>query len=210
MRRLDDATPSAPPSILFSRAALIVISLLLFVVVIGLEAGPDWGSVALPLMRNGVILIAWLLCAFGIGTWVLRAIRVECGTALRVIIGIALGLGLMSLVVLGFGCAGILNRFTAIAILIVGVLGAVVSVRGPAAELRAFFRESARIGWMWLLLVPILSIATTCAVLPPGLLWRDEPNGYDVTEYHLQVPREWFEAGRIIPLHHNVFSFFPF
>jgi hypothetical protein len=47
-------------------------------------------------------------------------------------------------------------------------------------------------------------------MLPPGLLWRDEPNGYDVTEYHLQVPREWFEAGRIVPLHHNVFSFFPF
>src|SRR5256714_7551625 len=63
---------------------------------------------------------------------------------------------------------------------------------------------------MWLLLVPVFSISTVCAVLPPGLLWRDEPNAYDVTEYHLQVPREWYEAGQIIPLHHNVFSYFPF
>ena len=36
------------------------------------------------------------------------------------------------------------------------------------------------------------------------------PSGYDVVEYHLQVPREWLELGRITPLHHNVFSFFPF
>ena len=38
----------------------------------------------------------------------------------------------------------------------------------------------------------------------------DEPHGYDVVEYHLQVPREWYEAGRIVPLGHNVFSYFPF
>jgi hypothetical protein len=30
-----------------------------------------------------------------------------------------------------------------------------------------------------------------------------------VLEYHLQVPREWYEAGRIQPLHHNAFSYFP-
>src|SRR3954466_7027199 len=137
MRRLDDATPNAPPSILFSRAAMIVVSLLLFVVVIGVEAGPDWGSVLLPLVSNGLILIAWLVSAFGIGVWVLRAIRVECRIALRGVVAIALGLGVMSLLVLGLGCAGIVNRFTAIAILIVGMAGAVVSVRGPAAELRA-------------------------------------------------------------------------
>ena len=40
--------------------------------------------------------------------------------------------------------------------------------------------------------------------LAPG-----DPSFYDVVEYHLQVPREWFEAGRIVPLPHNVFSFFP-
>jgi hypothetical protein len=31
-----------------------------------------------------------------------------------------------------------------------------------------------------------------------------------VVEYHLQVPREWYESGRIEPLKHNVFSYFPF
>src|SRR5216110_2221684 len=100
MRRLDDATPSAPPSILFSRAALIVISMFLFVLVIAIEAGSDWGFVLAPLVSNGLVLLAWLLSAFGIGAWVLRGIRVECGMALRVVVAIALGLGIMSLLVL--------------------------------------------------------------------------------------------------------------
>jgi hypothetical protein len=43
------------------------------------------------------------------------------------------------------------------------------------------------------------------------MLWHpDEPHGYDVVEYHFQIPREWYEAGRIEPLRHNVFSYFPF
>src|SRR5438067_10562451 len=124
MRRREDVTPSATPSILFSRAALIVISIFLFVVVIAIEAGSDWGSVLAPLVVNGLILLAWLVSAFGIGIWVLRAIRMEGGTALRMIIGIALGLGIISLLVLGLGCAGVLNRFSAITILVVGVVAA--------------------------------------------------------------------------------------
>src|SRR5205823_9322486 len=64
--------------------------------------------------------------------------------------------------------------------------------------------------WLWLLVVPFFAIAVVGALMPPGVLWKDEPHYYDVIEYHLQVPREWYEAGRIVPLHHNVFSFFPF
>ena len=49
-------------------------------------------------------------------------------------------------------------------------------------------------------MLPLLSIAAVGALLPPGMLWHpDEPHGYDVVEYHLQIPREWYEAGRIIP-----------
>ena len=76
---------------------------------------------------------------------------------------------------------------------------------------RRWLAGRARWGWLLLLGVPFVSVMTVGAMLPPYLLWTpDEPHGYDVVEYHLQVPREWYEAGRIIPLHHNVFSFFPF
>jgi len=41
-------------------------------------------------------------------------------------------------------------------------------------------------------------------------LWKPEdPHPYDALEYHLQIPREWYEMGRIAPLRHNVFCFFP-
>ena len=56
----------------------------------------------------------------------------------------------------------------------------------------------------------ILGMALVAATLPPGMLWPDDPLPYDVLEYHLQGPREWYEAGRIEPLRHNVYTFFPF
>ncbi|MBC7854006.1 MAG: hypothetical protein IAF94_11260, partial [Pirellulaceae bacterium] len=58
--------------------------------------------------------------------------------------------------------------------------------------------------------MPFLAVALAAALIPPGIMWPGEPHSYDVVEYHLQIPREWWEAGQIIPLYHNVFSFFPF
>ena len=57
--------------------------------------------------------------------------------------------------------------------------------------------------------MPALGITLVASFVPPGILWGDEPHGYDVVEYHLQVPREWYEANRIVPLQHNVFSYMP-
>ncbi len=70
--------------------------------------------------------------------------------------------------------------------------------------------EPAGWGFAWIATAAVAGVVMLAAFFPPGVLWGDEPNGYDVVEYHLQVPREWYEAGRIIPLHHNVFSYFPF
>lgn len=47
------------------------------------------------------------------------------------------------------------------------------------------------------------------ATLPPGVLWMEEGQGYDVLEYHLQAPREYFDAGAIHFLPHNVYAAFP-
>lgn len=63
-----------------------------------------------------------------------------------------------------------------------------------------------------LLLAPLVfpAVVLLCgSTLPPGLVWAAEGNAYDVLEYHLQVPREYFEAGRIRFLPHNVYAQFP-
>ncbi len=44
---------------------------------------------------------------------------------------------------------------------------------------------------------------------PPGFFGMAVSDAYDVVSYHLQVPREFFEAGRITFLPHNTYSNYP-
>lgn len=151
----------------------------------------------------------------------LAAVPATQTSPLRIVTATALGLGAFSLGTLGLGLAGALNTVTAYAMLAAGLAGgAITLVRarramtmagGPDHPVHDWLRAPAGWHWLWLIVVPTLTLAVVAAMVPPGLLWNPEdPHGYDVVEYHLQIPREWYEAGRIVPLEHNVFSFFPF
>jgi len=63
--------------------------------------------------------------------------------------------------------------------------------------------------WLWLMVCPFLAIALLAASLPPGILWAEEANAYDVLEYHLAVPKHFHEQGQITFLPYNVYSNFP-
>ncbi len=54
-----------------------------------------------------------------------------------------------------------------------------------------------------------LGVLLFAATLAPGVVWAVEARGYDVLEYHLQAPREYYEAGRVHFLPHNVYAQFP-
>ena len=54
-----------------------------------------------------------------------------------------------------------------------------------------------------------IAITLVAAVSPPGALWDSEFGGYDSLSYHLQLPAEWLETGRIAPSDHNVYSSLP-
>src|SRR5947209_2014296 len=95
------------------------------------------------------------------------------------------------------------------ALVLVGI-GNVANLILIGTRLKSFIFASAYAHWLWLLAAPVTVIVLVGSMIYPGILCHDEPNGYDVVEYHLQIPREWFELGRIVPLHHNVFSYFPF
>ena len=225
-----------------SRGAALGVSAGVFLACIFINAGDAWpAAAAVGLMEGavalGVILAAGLLgCA--ILRWTFRTKTSEIPLLLRWSTGIALGLGLIGLLVLGSGLAGWFNRTSAIAILaIAATTGGIGLYRNNAKKgvrkvfqtssppavsesssktflppfyLGIWLRRPAGWGWLWVAVMPALAIAATGATLPPGVLWGDEPHWYDVMEYHLQVPREWHEAGRMMPLHHNVFSYFPF
>jgi hypothetical protein len=131
--------------------------------------------------------------------------------ALRRVTRIATGLGIMSLLELLLGLAGELNRPVSLVLIGVGVWLFVWRCRRmfKRERLQNWLTAQIDVEWLWLLVVPALAIVIVAAYAPPGILWGDEPHGYDVLEYHLQLPREWYELGRIVPLHHNVFSYFP-
>lgn len=54
-----------------------------------------------------------------------------------------------------------------------------------------------------------IAVLLTAACSTPGLLWGSEFGGFDALSYHLQLPREWLEGGRLEPLRHNVYSYLP-
>ena len=211
MPRLDYATPQTPKPTNIPRPVLIAIAASFIVIALAEFYSRGYTpQILIPLLLNGALLLLWLLCAFGLGLWIVRAMRIECAAILRGTISIAMGLGVLSLLILGLGCAGILNRWTAIAIVAAGAIAAAGPLLKSRRVLSAQIVNASPLTTFLVVLLPLFVIVVLCSMLPPGLLWRDEPNGYDVTEYHLQVPREWCEAGRIVPLQHNVFSYFPF
>jgi hypothetical protein len=149
-------------------------------------------------------------------------VKILAATSLRIITSIAVGLGIFSLLTLGLGLAGWLNRTTAIAMLFISAAIGLTNIALRLGNLKLepyiesaeiWLRRPARWAWLWVVAMPFLGMAAVSATLPPPLLWPDppgDPHPYDVLEYHLQVPREWYELGRIVPLKHNAFSYFPF
>ncbi|MDQ3441574.1 MAG: hypothetical protein M3478_14620 [Planctomycetota bacterium] len=174
-------------------------------------AGPGWAEVTFRLLTDGILLVVWLAAAYGIGSVVPLP---ATASPMRGVTRIAIGLGAMSLLTLGLGLAGAMNRMTAFALLGIGIAITIAhAIRARetlSPAVRTWRHARAGCAWLWAAAMPFLAMAVVAALVPPGVLWGDEPNGYDVVEYHLQIPREWYEAGRITGLHHNVFSYFPF
>ena len=209
------------PSFLRSRGGVLVLWLLLVTTGVLVYSGASWPVVAYRLLFDGGVAIVWLLSAAGIGAALLGVVYPAVATApatLRFVTATALGLGILSLATLGLGLAGWLNFTTAVALVGAGILigpRRLARPRGRFTDLtnraRASLAAPARWEWLWLATAPFAAIAIVGAMVPPGVLWTpNDPHPYDVLEYHLQVPREWYEAGQILPLRHNVFSYFPF
>lgn len=186
-----------------------------------LAAQSAWPIVLERALRDGFLAIGWVAAMAGIGALVLprRCLSCENLPILRWTTWSAAGIGVVSIVVLGLGLAGWISRTSAWGIIAVGWMSLAIrawrAVREtPAnslADTRWLWRRIELTRWIWLLLcaAPGLAVLIVAPSVLPGVLWGDEPHGYDVVSYHLQIPREWFEAGRITPLSYNVFSYFP-
>ncbi len=170
--------------------------------------------------------LAYILAAIGIGR---LGARLYIGARNPLAIQAALGLGLMLTLSHAIGWAGVLwglsGRLVAIAPLVAGIALLVHQAAsaanaaergGPPGEgslsrstLARWLARGSGVDPLVLIVAPGVALLLVAACQPPGWLWATEFGGYDALSYHLQLPQEWFEAGRITPLRHNVYSYLP-
>lgn len=126
----------------------------------------------------------------------------------------ALGIGFLSLLVLGLGMLGMFQRALWVFILVIMSLAGFSSlipksVSSPTANTGSNVSNSKFWSLFSLAAIPFLTLGLLAASNPPGMIWQEEGYGYDVLEYHLALPKEYLEHGAITYLPHNVYSSFP-
>lgn len=176
-------------------------------------AGIGWSSLT---ERMWIVLVALgVLSVAAAAGWIcLRLLRVDRAvTRLEMtLLAVGVGLNVVSLVTLALGLAGFLRADLFIGL---GIATCVASAcwrrfggcdSGTCViqqESVADVAESAwncSPHWLWLL-VPFSLALLGAAMLPPV--------DFDVREYHLQAPKEFFQDGRITFLPHNVYTSMP-
>jgi hypothetical protein len=155
-----------------------------------------------------------LLAGLTLGWLPTRFLGSELPLSQKIITALACGLPMLSLGTMGLGLLEVLRYHyfwlgLIGALTLIGLILLHRTIRNlPPAEKLVF-----EAGKYWpillVLIIPFAVLLLLCATIPPGVLWPAEGFGYDILEYHLQEPKEWFDAGKIQFLEHNVYANFP-
>lgn len=169
-------------------------------------------SQRLPFLAVACFLWGTAVC---IGRLELRALRL-CAwfeRAERLFVAGCLGLSTQSLVMLGFGLLGWMNRWPLLIVLLTAMLSEIWLTwrdRRPEATVAAAQGASSddadqavRLPWIVIAIVAPFVFCMLLGAMSPQ-------TDFDVIEYHLGGPKEWFQQGRITRLPHNVYTSFPF
>jgi hypothetical protein len=169
--------------------------------------GPDRPSAladaAWVLLTSAPLALCWLIAAFGYG-WPLRRWLLGEGPDWA---AVDMGLGVAFMLVLdaSLGALGILQESGGLGAWAVVLVGFALVI----TQLRRVLRPSILLPWPVWVAAPAIAVLLLAACSAPGWLWASEFGGYDALSYHLQLPKEWHELGRITPLDHNVYSYLP-
>jgi len=160
-------------------------------------------SVTGSVLGAGGIGLGWLLSALGWGRLCRPLFReADHSRILQLCCGVGVALWLAH----ALGAIGLLSyRWVAWALFAIGIGLLIHQLRGRALSPLV----GASLPASGLLAIPSMAILAVAASSLPGWLWGSEMYGYDVLEYHLQLPAEWLSAGKLSGLHHNVYSYLP-
>jgi hypothetical protein len=158
------------------------------------------------LVAEGWIPLLWITGAAG---WGWLAARILPGNDSRSIsVQVVLGVGIQLLIDWGLSWTFGLTCDFCWAMNAVGCGLLAIQLGTTWRQLRGQI-ERLDCGIEWAVSFLPLSLLVGACTIPPGILWPSEYGGYDVLEYHLQLPKEWMELGRMIGLQHNAYSFLP-
>lgn len=156
------------------------------------------GSMGYALGAATPLAAMWLLSAAGLGTWLARWLHARGS-------GTAMALGICALLLID-QWAGTTGMFQ-------GGLPAALAAMAPGWWLLARARRAPQgepfPSWAAVGIGVACGAMLAAALVPAGFLWSTEYGGYDALSYHLQVPREWLQAGSMRPLRHLAYAGFP-
>lgn len=162
---------------------------------------------------GGWTAAAYVLGGAGWGVLVSRVVGVratEMAWGDRAAIGSCLGIAATLTVTHLSGWLGWLNPFVAWLWTGAGLaLGAAALVRAMRSQAPATVRIDRWVLGLLALGAGGVGVMLAASAMPPGAQWDSEFGGYDSLSYHLRLPGEWLDAGRITPLEHNVYSYLP-
>ena len=174
--------------------------------------GCTWHSLA---ERGQILVVAAVILTTSIAAgWVCLSVSGINRRLTRLetfVFSCGVGLQLVSLTTLALGLAGILHAgvFATFGVGVLALAGALFRrQRSDMTGIDAVMNDGDTVGegvrlsrnWLWLM-VPFVVVLLLGAMLPPV--------EFDVREYHLQAPKEFYQAGRIAFLPHNVYANMP-
>ncbi len=201
----DHATTQAPISRVNPKIVVFVIAIAFPAILLMRGDGGPWVARIMTLIdtliRAGWAPCAYLIAGAGFGRLIRKWIPSDRG---RWCIELGFGLTLLLSITHLVGMLGMLSTISA---WFITGLGIVLFL--PRLREKKVTDSDAPFSPIHIAIVCGIMLALVMACNPPGVLWASEYGGFDALSYHLQLPREWIEQGRIWPSDHNVYSFLP-
>lgn len=175
----------------------------------------SWSNLSERIPHFTTATMIWL-SAWGLGTFarLLLLSRISLRRSERLVVDGGVGLSLLSLLVLLCGSAGRLDQTMLLAPgYLLGGLSVLFALRRKK-DGRRFEIEAAQavpndrtafrfVDWLLCAAIATFGLHLFLGTFTPAF-------DFDVREYHLHGPREWWQAGQISVLPHNVYTSFPF
>ncbi len=149
-----------------------------------------------------IIVVSMIGLSGGIGRRILPSKKL-LGSLERISVHAAIGLGLMGFLVLAIGVVGLLKPWLMWLLLALGILFFWSDILSWFRDWKGLFRvELSKLSWISAGFVLSISLLGLLQALAPPLKW-------DSLVYHLEMPRQYLDSGKIIYLENNLFVGFP-